>query len=117
MLAAKTVALPVPGEDGELTVHASTQNLDKTQKFVAKACGLDRNRVNCRMKRMGGGFGGKESRSVFISAAVGFAAHKLKRPVKMNLDRDVDMWITGTRHPFVGVYRAGKAMPTLIYPS
>lgn len=98
----------VPGEDGELTVHASTQNLDKTQKFVAKTCGLDRNRVNCRMKRMGGGFGGKESRSVFISAAAGFAAHKLGRPVKMTLDRDIDMWITGTRHPFVGVYRAGR---------
>merc|ERR1719361_1713937 len=56
---------------------------------------------------MGGGFGGKETRTVFISSAVAFAAHRLHRPVRINIERDRDMWITGTRHPFLGRYRAG----------
>jgi len=100
-------SLAVPGEDGELTIFASTQNPDKTQYFTASCCGLPEHKVVCRMKRMGGAFGGKETRSVFISAAVGVAAMKLNKPVKMVLDRDEDMWITGTRHPFMGVYKAG----------
>lgn len=54
---------------------------------------------------MGGAFGGKETRSVFASTAVALAAHRLRRPVRINLDRDVDMWSTGTRHPFQGTYR------------
>jgi len=96
----------VPGEGDELTVYTSTQTPMKTQKFAAHACGIPINKVVCRMKRMGGGFGGKETRTVFISSAAAFAAHRLGRPVRINLDRDVDMWITGTRHPFLGRYRA-----------
>jgi len=56
---------------------------------------------------MGGGFGGKETRTVMTSSVIALAAYRLKRPVKINLDRDVDMWITGTRHPFIGRYKAG----------
>jgi len=96
----------VPGESDELTIYTSTQNPMKTQKFAAKACGIPFSKVVCRMKRMGGGFGGKETRTVFISSAAALAAHRLQRPVRINLDRDVDMWITGTRHPFYGKYRA-----------
>lgn len=57
--------------------------------------------VVCRMKRMGGGFGGKETRSVFISCTAALAAHLTGRPVRVTLDRDVDMLITGQRHAFV----------------
>lgn len=99
-------ALAVPGENDELTVHCSTQTPMKTQKFAAHVCGIPYSKVVCRVKRMGGGFGGKESRTVPFSSAVAFAAHRLKRPVRICLDRDIDMWATGTRHPFLGRYRA-----------
>ena len=58
------------------------------------------------MKRMGGGFGGKETRSVFISCTAALAAVLTQRPVRVSLDRDVDMLITGQRHAFVGKYKA-----------
>lgn len=100
-------ALAVPGECGELTVFASTQNAMKTQTFAAKACGLDCSRVVCRVKRMGGGFGGKETRSVWLSSIAALAAVRLGRPVRSFLDRNEDMWATGGRHPFLGKYRVG----------
>lgn len=63
------------------------------------------NRIVARVKRMGGGFGGKESRGILTSLPVAFAAHKLNRPVRMMLDRDEDMVISGTRHPFLIKYK------------
>ncbi|CAN0066440.1 unnamed protein product [Sphacelaria rigidula] len=56
---------------------------------------------------MGGGFGGKETRSVFLSCVVALGAHLTGRPVRLSLDRDVDMQITGHRHAFVAKYKAG----------
>ena len=100
-------ALVVPGEGDELFIYCSTQNPTKTQNFAAHACGVQASKVVCKMKRMGGGFGGKETRSVFISSSVAVAAYKLNKPVRINIDRDVDMWITGGRHPFIGRYRVG----------
>mmetsp|Transcript_57580 Transcript_57580/g.134925 ORF Transcript_57580/g.134925 Transcript_57580/m.134925 type:complete len:1389 (-) Transcript_57580:19-4185(-) len=99
-------ALAVPGEGDELTIHCSTQAANKTQKFAANICGIPCSKVVCKVKRMGGGFGGKETRTVPFSTAVALAAHRLRNPVKINVDRDVDMWITGTRHPFLAKYRA-----------
>lgn len=99
-------ALAVPGEGDELTIHCSTQAANKTQKFAASICGIPCSKVICKVKRMGGGFGGKETRTVPFSSVVALAAHRLRRPVKINLDRDVDMWLTGTRHPFLAKYRA-----------
>ena len=64
------------------------------------------------MKRMGGGFGGKETRSVFVALCAAVAAHKCNAPVKICLDRDVDMSITGTRHPFVCQYTAAASKTT-----
>lgn len=63
------------------------------------------NRIVARVKRMGGGFGGKESRGMLISLPVALAAHKLNRPVRCMLDRDEDMQMTGTRHPFLVKYK------------
>lgn len=65
------------------------------------------NRVICRTKRIGGGFGGKESRSAFLSAALAIAAVKFKRPIRSMLDRDEDIVSSGQRHPFVGKYKVG----------
>eukprot|EP00752_Nemacystus_decipiens_P001718 g1661.t2 len=99
--------LAVPGEAGSMEIFASTQNPTKTQSFCAKVCGVDKNKVVCRTKRMGGGFGGKETRSVFLSCVAALAAHVTHRPVRINLDRDVDMQITGHRHAFLAKYKAG----------
>ncbi|XP_038551164.1 xanthine dehydrogenase/oxidase-like, partial [Micropterus salmoides] len=102
------VTLAVPrGEDGEMELFVSTQSASKTQSLVAKAFGVPANRVVVRVKRMGGGFGGKESRTTLLSTVVAVAANKLKRPVRCMLDRDEDMLITGGRHPFYGKYKVG----------
>ncbi|XP_028255483.1 xanthine dehydrogenase/oxidase-like [Parambassis ranga] len=102
------VTLAVPrGEDGEMELFVSTQSASKTQSLVAKALGVPANRVVVRVKRMGGGFGGKESRTTLLSTVVAVAANKLGRPVRCMLDRDEDMLITGGRHPFYGKYKVG----------
>ncbi|XP_066282060.1 xanthine dehydrogenase/oxidase-like [Branchiostoma lanceolatum] len=101
-------AIVVPhGEDGEMEIFCSTQNPTKTQILAAKALGVPANRVVCRVKRMGGGFGGKETRTCVISSVCAVAADKVGRPVRIMLDRDEDMVITGTRHPFLGRYKVG----------
>ncbi|XP_042260124.1 xanthine dehydrogenase/oxidase isoform X3 [Thunnus maccoyii] len=101
------VSLAVPREDGEMELFVSTQSASKTQSLVAKALGVPANRVVVRVKRMGGGFGGKESRTTILSTVVAVAANKLKRPIRCMLDRDEDMLITGGRHPFFGKYKVG----------
>ncbi|KAM8905353.1 xanthine dehydrogenase/oxidase isoform 2-T2 [Spinachia spinachia] len=102
------VTLAVPrGEDGEMELFVSTQSAAKTQSLVAKALGVPANRVMVRVKRMGGGFGGKETRTTVLSTVVAVAANKLKRPVRCMLDRDEDMLVTGGRHPFYGKYKVG----------
>ncbi|TPX38095.1 hypothetical protein SmJEL517_g00330 [Synchytrium microbalum] len=101
-------SLVVPGrEDGEMEVFASTQNPSETQHIVAHVMGVQSNKVIVRVKRMGGGFGGKESRSVFLSAALAVAARKLRRPVRCMLTREEDMSLSGMRHPFLGKYKVG----------
>ncbi|XP_037795303.1 xanthine dehydrogenase/oxidase-like [Penaeus monodon] len=94
-------------EDGGMDVFSSTQNPTLTQQLVARALGIACNRVTCRVKRMGGGFGGKETRNNSVSLPICVAASVLKRPVRIMLDRDEDMQITGTRHPFLGRWKVG----------
>uniref|UniRef100_A0A8B9QN24 Xanthine dehydrogenase/oxidase n=1 Tax=Apteryx owenii TaxID=8824 RepID=A0A8B9QN24_APTOW len=101
-----TVAVP-KGEDGEMELFVSTQNLMKTQEFVANALGVPSNRIVVRVKRMGGGFGGKETRNTILSTVVAVAAFKTGCPVRCMLDRDEDMLISGGRHPFLGRYKVG----------
>lgn len=77
------------------------------------------NRIACRVKRMGGGFGGKESRGMLVALPVALAAHKLQRPVRCMLDRDEDMMMTGTRHPFLIKYKVattkeGRVMGAIV---
>ncbi|KAL5114756.1 hypothetical protein ACEQ8H_007373 [Pleosporales sp. CAS-2024a] len=109
-------ALSIPStEDGAMEVWSSTQNTMETQEFVSAVLGVPSNRVNARVKRMGGGFGGKESRSVPFAVYTAIAARKEKRPVRLMLNRDEDMLLSGQRHPFqarwkVGVTKEGKLL-------
>lgn len=100
-------SLATPGECGEMDVLASTQNPHLTQVCVAKVLGVPENMVKAHVRRTGGGFGGKETRSVPFSCIAAIAAAKVKRPVRIVLDRPTDMQIHGTRHPFLARYRAG----------
>ena len=108
------VVVPKP-EDGEIEIYASTQNPTETQAYVAQVTGVAANKVVCKVKRLGGGFGGKETRSVQLSAIVACAARKVNRPVRCMLNRDEDMMTTGQRHPFlcqwkIAVSKEGKFM-------
>ncbi|RKP08720.1 molybdopterin binding aldehyde oxidase/xanthine dehydrogenase [Thamnocephalis sphaerospora] len=95
------------GEDGEMEIMSCTQNPNETQLIVSKVLGLPSSRIVCRVKRLGGGFGGKETRSIPVAAALAVAAHHLGRPARYMLDRDEDMAISGQRHPFLGRWRVG----------
>eukprot|EP00271_Cylindrocystis_brebissonii_P015376 TRINITY_DN3802_c0_g1_i1.p1 TRINITY_DN3802_c0_g1~~TRINITY_DN3802_c0_g1_i1.p1 ORF type:complete len:1384 (-),score=303.69 TRINITY_DN3802_c0_g1_i1:1396-5484(-) len=91
----------------EVHMMSSTQAPTHHQKDVAHLLGLPLHKVVCKVKRIGGGFGGKETRSVLCAQAAAVAAWHLKKPVKIVLDRDTDMAITGQRHPFLGKYKVG----------
>ncbi|KAF8116540.1 hypothetical protein N665_0017s0093 [Sinapis alba] len=95
--------------DGGNEVHmiSSTQDPHRHQLYVSHVLGLPMSKVVCKTKRVGGGFGGKETRSAFIAAAASVPSYLLNRPVKLILDRDVDMMISGHRHSFVGKYKVG----------
>eukprot|EP00520_Triparma_pacifica_P017654 CAMPEP_0118636436 /NCGR_PEP_ID=MMETSP0785-20121206/2621_1 /TAXON_ID=91992 /ORGANISM="Bolidomonas pacifica, Strain CCMP 1866" /LENGTH=1412 /DNA_ID=CAMNT_0006527561 /DNA_START=58 /DNA_END=4292 /DNA_ORIENTATION=+ len=101
--------MAVPTETG-LTVYTSSQAPTKTQMYCASAAGLPANKVVCKMKRMGGGFGGKETRSVFVAAACSVAAKIVGKAVRVTLDRNVDMQTTGQRHAFIAKYKAAAVM-------
>ncbi|KAF2636577.1 hypothetical protein P280DRAFT_552758 [Massarina eburnea CBS 473.64] len=101
-------ALVIPsGEDGCMEVWSSTQNTMETQEFVSAVTGVPSNRINARVKRMGGGFGGKESRSVPFACYLAVAAKKEKRPMRLMLNRDEDMLLSGQRHPVQARWRVG----------
>lgn len=92
-------------ESNEIEIHATTQNPTEIQHYVAKALGVSSNRVVVKCKRIGGGFGGKETRPTLSIIPATVAANKLGKPVRMVLERDVDMIMTGKRHPFQGNYK------------
>ena len=94
-----SLALPQEGGDSVL-VLCSTQHPSEMQQLVAHALGWAAHRVTVQCRRMGGGFGGKESQSALFACVAAVAALKLGRPVKLRLDRDDDFLITGRRHGF-----------------
>lgn len=101
------VAYAVPQEQGQWLVHASTQHPGEVQHWVAHALGLASHRVVVQCRRMGGGFGGKETQAGHVAVWAALAAHKFGAPVKLRLDRDEDFRITGKRHPFAYDYTVG----------
>ncbi|MGD8204630.1 xanthine dehydrogenase molybdopterin binding subunit [Pantoea sp. FN0305] len=101
------IALVAPGEDRSFQVWSSTQNPTEVQKLVASVMGVGMNNVTIDMRRMGGGFGGKETQAAGVACLCALAAHKTGRPAKMRLARRDDMHITGKRHPFFVRYDVG----------
>ncbi|ABL72322.1 xanthine dehydrogenase molybdopterin binding subunit [Paracoccus denitrificans] len=101
------IAFSIPGEDDEVVVNVSTQHPSEVQHMVAHVLGVPSNAVVVNVRRMGGGFGGKESQMNPFACISALAAKKLKRAVKLRPDRDDDFSITGKRHDFVIDYRAG----------
>ncbi len=100
-------ALALPQEGGDMVVHSSTQHPTEIQHKVAEALGVPMHAVRCEVRRMGGGFGGKESQGNALACACAVAAARTGRPCKMRYDRDDDMTITGKRHDFRIDYKVG----------
>ncbi|QUJ76840.1 xanthine dehydrogenase molybdopterin binding subunit [Sulfitobacter albidus] len=100
-------AMALPGEDGDVTVHSSTQHPTEIQHKVAEAIGKPMHAVRVETRRMGGGFGGKESQGNALAVACAVVATRHGKPVKMRYDRDDDMIITGKRHDFRITYDVG----------
>ena len=101
------ITYAVPREDGQLTLYVSTQHPDGNQREAAAALNLTTNDVEVICRRMGGGFGGKEGNASIFSQSAALAAFKLQKPVKLRVNRDDDMMITGKRHDFRIDYEAG----------
>ena len=100
-------ALALPGEDGDMHVISSTQHPTEIQHKVAEAIGVPMHSVRVETRRMGGGFGGKESQGNALAVACAIAARRTGQPCKMRYDRDDDMIITGKRHDFRIDYDVG----------
>ncbi len=98
-------AIAYPEENDCIHVHVSAQHPTEVQHVVAKALDLKHHQVISTVKRMGGGFGGKESQSAHYAALAALVAHKTKRPARLILSKDDDMIATGKRHPFCNDYQ------------
>ncbi|MES2947016.1 MAG: xanthine dehydrogenase molybdopterin binding subunit [Pseudomonadota bacterium] len=101
------VAYVLPLEQNQWCVYSSTQHPGEVQHWVSHALGIENNAVKVECRRMGGGFGGKETQAGHLAVWAAVAAHKLQRPIKLRLDRDDDFMVTGKRHPFAYEYSAG----------
>ena len=101
------IAYALPLEQRQWWIYSSTQHPGEIQHWVAHALGLANHDVRVECRRMGGGFGGKETQAGHLAVWAAVAAHKLQRPVKLRLDRDDDFMVTGKRHPFAYDYTVG----------
>ncbi len=101
------IAIALPGEAGQLLIQSSTQHPTEVQHLVADALGRQSKDVVVQCRRMGGAFGGKETQPALFACLAAIAASKLKVPVKLRVNRDDDMTITGKRHPYQVHYDVG----------
>lgn len=101
------IAVAVPGEDSDMMIYSSTQHPTEVQHGVSTVLGVPSNSVTVEVRRMGGGFGGKESQPTIIAALAALVASKTGRPAKLRLRRDADMIVTGKRHDFEFYYDVG----------
>lgn len=101
------VAMALPQEDGDMLVLSSTQHPSEVQAMVARALGLPAGAVTVEVRRMGGGFGGKETQATIFACIAALVAARTGRPAKLRLDRDDDMTITGKRHDVLARYDVG----------
>ena len=108
------IAIAVPGESGQITVYSSTQNPAEIQAVVARCLRLQYNQVVCACKRMGGGFGGKETQAAQPAILAALVAAKTKRPARIAFSNDLDMIVTGKRHPYQVRYQVSFTSEGLI---
>ena len=101
------VAMAVPREGGDLRVYSSTQHPSEVQHLVAKVLGLRDHQVVVEVRRVGGAFGGKETQAALIACIAALLSQRTGRPVKLRLERDEDMLLTGKRHDFKVDYDVG----------
>jgi xanthine dehydrogenase large subunit len=101
------VSLAIPGEDGDMLVHVSTQHPSECQHLIAKVLNVPDASVTIEVRRMGGAFGGKETQAAQWAAIAAVGARLTGRPCKIRLDRDDDMSLTGKRHDFLADYEVG----------
>jgi xanthine dehydrogenase large subunit len=101
------IALAVPGEDDDVTLYSSTQHPTEIQLMVGHVLGIPQHAVTVQVRRMGGGFGGKETQGNAFACVAALAAKKLNRAVKIRPDRDDDMTATGKRHDFLVDFEIG----------
>jgi xanthine dehydrogenase large subunit len=101
------IAYALPQEDGQWLIHSSTQHPGEVQHWVAHALNIPLHAVRVVCRRMGGGFGGKETQAGHLAVWAALAARKVGRPVKLRLDRDDDFMVTGKRHPFSYDFHVG----------
>src|SRR5262249_42172667 len=94
-------AMAIPGSYDEVTIHSSPQNPNADQGQIARVLGIKANQVTIRVEQLGGGFGGKQNRAVFIAAMAAVASKKYRRPVMVKFDRATDMQNVGKRHPHI----------------
>lgn len=97
----------IPGELGQIRLHSSTQNPTETQAVAAEVLGLQMHQVVCECKRMGGGFGGKETQSALPALMTGLVAQKTGRAARIVYAKHVDMLTTGKRHAYLSKYQVG----------
>uniref|UniRef100_A0A8C3JSV9 Aldehyde oxidase n=1 Tax=Calidris pygmaea TaxID=425635 RepID=A0A8C3JSV9_9CHAR len=103
-------------EDKEMDVYVSTQHATDVQELVASALNLQSNKIMCHVKRVGGAFGGKITKPSLFAVIAAVAANKTGRPVRFVLERNMDMLITGGRHPFFGKYKVSERRSYFAYP-
>jgi xanthine dehydrogenase large subunit len=101
------IAYVLPQEQNQWLVYSSTQHPGEVQHWVSHALGISNHAVRVECRRMGGGFGGKETQAGHLAVWAAIAANKLKCPIKLRLDRDDDFMVTGKRHPFAYDYSVG----------
>ena len=101
------IAFVFPQEDNDFKVFSSTQHPSETQQIIAKMLDQKNNTINVEVRRIGGGFGGKETQSFIFAAICTLLSKKTKLPVKLRMDRDDDIIITGKRHDFHADYEVG----------
>ena len=98
------ISVAIPQEDGKFLVHSSTQNPSETQHIIAKMLNQKNHTIQVSCRRLGGGFGGKETQSIIFAAVATLLAKKTKKPVKLRIPRETEFIVTGKRHDFLASY-------------
>ncbi len=93
-----------PGEQRQMLVNPSSQSPDSVQSNISQTLNIPENNIEVDIKWLGGGYGGKTTRTTYVASPTALASLKLKKPVRVAMPRDIDSYMIGKRHPFLGEY-------------